>query len=272
MSIALDPVTINDLTPSANGPTSTAQLIVDPNRISAVRVFNNTPFTMKITDLPGNQQVWLPPYQEDIYRTNFDNPAFYSSTKGFISLTPFNFSIRNNDTAPSTGSSRVYTPYKALITIYELGDDVPSVLGPPHAQMTSIVGESLNQTSFVNNAVFTAASAGSLNIGVADIVTASSTILYYCILSGFSIDFQASTAQHNFTLNITGISGGAINISCNIPATTPYSVFRGPLYWISNDPGGNNHTPNNTITISVPAITGGPAYSITMWGYGERTP
>jgi hypothetical protein len=268
MSIALDPVIVDDLPPYTTGQTIPVQTILQPDRISAARIFNNTPFDLKVINPPGLQQVWLPPYTEDIYGTNIDNPssAFSSTSRGQLSITPVNIALRNNDTA--TTALGTYHPYEVLITVYELGDAVPSGLPIVHSQMVSVVGEALTPSTLVFNATFASGAAGSVTASISNVTAGNSIIQYATILGGFSIDLQSSGSQHNNSITVIGVAGaGTVTIDINVPATTPYSIFRNNLNWMSSGLG----QASNQITVSFPAITG-VAGSITAWAYAERVP
>jgi hypothetical protein len=267
LSLALDPISVNDLDAGATGPTITEPLVIQPERIAAIRIFNNSPFNMKINNLPGIQQVWLSPYTEETYVSSNDSSAMNRTVLGTLSITPFNFAIRNNDTQPIFTP----TPYKILVTVYELGDSIPPPILITHGQMVSVVGEVLPVSmTEIANSTFTNGAAGSVTIAGADLVVGNTTIPYYTVLAGISIDFTNNATQHNFTITIAGVLPGGANISIepNVPVGS-FGWYR-TLYWRSDQAGLANNA--NFITVSVGAISSGPTYTITIWGYGERLP
>ncbi len=267
MSIALDAVLVDDLPPYTTGKSIPVNTQIQPDRIAAVRIFNNSPFDLLVTNAPGINQVWLSPYTEDIYITNVDNldSAFSSTPRGQLTITPVNIALRNNDT--STTPLGTYRAYRILITIYEKGDAIPSGLPIVHSQMVSIVGEALASSTIPFNTQFASGAAGNLVVSIPDLTAGSSTIQYATVLSGFSVDLSLVGTQHNNTLAITGTVGGNIGIAFNIPATSPYNIYKNNLNWMSAGVGAAN----NQITINFPAITG-VAGSITAWAFAERVP
>jgi hypothetical protein len=270
LSIALDPVLVDDLPAYTTGKTYQIPLVIQPDRLSAVRVFNNTPFDLLVNSVPGVNQVWLSPYTEDIYRSNTYNPytaAFNSAMLGNMAITPVNLALRNNDTA--TTPLGAYHPYRVLITVYELGDAMPTNLPIVHNQMVSVVGETLSPPStFVANTTFSGASA-TINLSIPDLVTPTSTIQYATVLSGFSVDLASSGSQHNNTLTITNISFQTVTIQMNIPATTPYVIYKNNLNWMSGGVGAGGGA--NNIAITFPTISG-VSGSLTGWAFAERVP
>lgn len=267
MSIALPPVLVDDLPAYTNGPTYFVNTTIQPDRLSAVRIYNNTPFEMLVNNVPGVNQVWLSPYTEDIYVSNLDNPssAFNSAMLGQLSISPVNLALRSNDTA--TTPIGFYHPYRVLVTVYEIGDAIPTGLPIVHNQMVSVVGEALSPTTFPFNTTFTSGNAGVLTGGITGFTAGNVSIDYASILAGFSLDLLSSGSQHDRSFTVAGTCGGTITFNINIPATTPFNFFRDNLNWMSAGVG----TGNNNFTITFPAIAG-VAGSITMWLYAERVP
>lgn len=267
MSIALDPVLVDDLPAYTIGKTYLVPTVIQPDRLSAVRIFNNTPFDFVVGNVPGVNQVWLSPYTEDIYRSNLDNPysAFNSTMLGQISLTPNNLALRNNDTATTPLGS--YHPYRVLITVYEIGDAIPEGLPIVHNQMVSVVGETLSPPStFVESTTFNG-STGIITLSIPDFQAGNQTIQYATVLSGFSVDLRSSGSQHNNTLTITGVAYNNFTMDFNIPATTPWIIYKNNLNWMSQGVGAAN----NKITISFPTISGVQG-TLTGWCFAERVP
>jgi hypothetical protein len=268
LSHALDPVLVDDLPAYTTGKTYIVPTTIQPDRLSAVRIFNNTPFDLLVTNVPGVNQVWLSPYTEDIYISNLYNPdsAFNSTIVGQLSITPVNLALRNNDTA--TTPLGTYRQYRVLITVYETGDFIPRGLPIVHSQMVSVVGETLSPPStFVQNVTFSGA-VGTITLSIPDVIAGPNTIQYATVLSGFSVDFQSSTSQHNNSITITGLAGaGSATIDLNIPATSPYVVYKNNLNWMSSGIG----SAANGITITTPSIAG-VSGSLTGWAFAERVP
>ena len=94
---------------------------------------------------------------------------------------------------------------------------------------------------------FTAASAGSVSLTAGAYIT------------GFDVNFQAPAAAVSTTVTVTNVSGGTMSYNVSIP-TTGYALS---VRYPNADAAASAVV---APTVNVPAITGGPAYSITVYG------
>lgn len=272
MSIAIT-VHVDDPVTHHTGQTIPIQLLLAPENISAVRVYNNSPLCFLIQNAPGVNQTWLAPFTEEVYVSSNESQAFNRTNLGQFSITPQNLQYRGTDMLFSNAQNGTPFQHAVLVTVYELGDAVPPMGAIPHNQMATISGEVQPQSmELIVNASFSAGAAGTIDLNAQDAVNSLSTVTvqYFTVMTGFSIDFSTATAQKNATLTIGGClaAGQNISMNMNIPATSPYSFSKFPIYYRSFQMG----SANNIITLSVPTISSGPAYTMTAWGYGVRLP
>jgi hypothetical protein len=272
LSIALT-VHIDDIVTHHDGQSIGIPLQLAPENISAIRVFNNSPLCFLVSNAPGITQAWLAPFTEEVYTSDPTvSSAFNKTNLGTFSLTPQNLQYRGTDMFFSNAQSFPFQ-HAILITVYELGDAVPPLGPTPHNQMSTISGEVQTQSmTIIANSQFAAGAAGDILLNAQDAVNQLDTVIvqYFTVMAGFSIDFSTSAAQHNITLTVGGClpAGANMNFNMNIPAASPYSFSKFPIYYRSFEQG----SAVNIITLSIPATSGVPAYSMTAWGYGARLP
>lgn len=273
MSIAFT-IHVDDILTHHDGQTIPISLQLAPENISAVRVYNNSPLAFLVQNAPGVNQAWLAPFTEEVYISHSDqSQAFNRTNLGQFSITPQNLQYRGTDMLFSNAQNGTPFQHAVLVTVYELGDAVPPIGAIGHPQMAVIQGEVQTQSAMlISNSTFAAGAAGTINLNAQDAVNSLDTVIvqYFTVMAGFSIDFSTSTAQHNVTLTIGGClaAGQQISMNMNIPATSPYTFSKFPIYYRSFQQG----SASNIITLSIPATAGVPAYSMTAWGHGARLP
>lgn len=273
MSITLT-VHVDDVLTHHDGQTIPVQLQLAPENIAAIRIYNNTPMSFLVQDVPGTNQAFLAPFTEEVYASDPNlSTAFNRTNKGQFTLTAQNLQYRGTDMLFSNAQNGTPFQHAVLVTVYELGDAVPPAGPVPHNQMSTISGEVQEQSMMlISNSSFAAATGGNINLNAQDAVNSAGTVTvqYFTVMEGFSIDFASSTAQHNITLTISGClaAGQQISMTMNIPATSPYSFSKFPIKFRSFQLG----SANNIITLSIPATAGVPAYTMTAWGYPLRLP
>ena len=262
MSLTINPIVVSDLALGTNGTQYTVPIPIQPDRVAAIRIYNSTPFTLNLTSIPGVNQVWLSPFNEEIYIVNNTGTDIVSNKNvGQFYFVPFNFYQFGLD----TGATFIITNYYVVVTIYEIGDIIPVPIPVSHGQIISVAG-SVNPriNELIANQATAGGAANSLSIASPDYIGVNYTLPYFTVLTAVSIDVTNNATQHNFNLSITGCTTSPVTININIPVGS-FSWYR-TLYWRSASQGN----PANLITVAIPAIGSGPGLSLTIWGYGER--
>jgi len=254
MSVSLDPIQIipPQIAASMNKVPIKVNLPISALRISGIRINNLSAVTLKIIGMPGVNDVWLGPYTEDWF-PNINQ----ASTQGNFFLVPW--SLEN--------LYQFFLQNTVLITIYEVGDPPPQGLPTVHQQaVVSATPQQPNGTFWGNSAEFASAAAGNVQFSVPNDVYGNQ--LWTC-LSYLEADFGSTpSGTVAIQMTLTGVGTTTLHWHITTSTTTGTQIgrtFPNPLV------SGAIGFPASNLTLAVPAVAGGPAYSLTIMGFGSYT-
>jgi hypothetical protein len=265
MSIALKPFTLAPADSALFSTPSFNQIQIPfpihVNRIMALKIYNESPYQLVFTNIPGSGGAYHSDFTEHVYYIDTNNnwsPGYLSCsvfgvTFGFI---PFNPSVS----------------YHIYVTIYEVGDTVPESIQIYHGRMVMIGNDVSPRISLLSaTGSFATGAAGSVSISAPDMSPAGIATAFYTCVSGFSIDFGHVGTRVEFDASLGPVSNGVgvavtMKFHIDLEASTSFDfgmfrTFPNPL--ISFQAAAAN----NTVTLSIPATTNVPAYSMNIWGY-----
>lgn len=254
MSIALDAITLND---SLLNKSQMVTIPIQPLRVAALRIYNDSPYYLLLNNVPGINQMWMPPGLEDLYITGANMSGNEPvNTRGYFNFTEKDFSL-----VPQITSN----VYNLFVTIYEVGDILPVGLPLEHQSIVNVANSVLPVISILADSQTVGAGlAGSVSISAPD---DSFGNLYYTCLAGMAMRVGIAAAAVSGTATVFNVV--QVNLHDKMDAiTSGPSVlernFTAPIRSLL--PG----QASNGIQFSFPATAGFPAYSMDIWGFALK--